>query len=111
LDWGNAAREKTARVGMMYVQKGIRWIPGYKVELDGKGHATLRLQATLVNELMDLEDVTAHLVIGVPSFAFKETPDPIALQRSFAQLSRYFQQESQTAYAFGNAILSQNARM
>ena len=111
LDWGAAAPAKTARVGMMYVQKGIRWIPGYRIELDGKGKAVVRLQATLVNELIDLEDVTAHLVIGVPSFTFKDTPDPIALQRDMAQLSRYFQQDSQTAYGLSNAIMSQSARM
>jgi hypothetical protein len=111
LDWGAAAPPKTARVGMMYVQKGVRWIPGYRIELDGKGKALVRLQATLVNELIDLEDVTVHLVIGVPSFTFKDTPDPIALQRDMAQLSRYFQPESQMAYAMSNAIMSQSARM
>ena len=111
LDWAGKPPARTARVGMMYVQKGIRWIPEYRVELDGKGRATVRLQATLINELADLEDVTAHLVIGVPSFAFKETSDPISLQRGLAPLSRHFQQDSQTAYAFGNAIMSQSARM
>src|SRR5206468_5467798 len=39
LDWGGKAPEKTAEVGMAYVQKGIRWIPHYRVELDGKGKA------------------------------------------------------------------------
>ncbi|MBI3856249.1 MAG: hypothetical protein HY293_11220 [Planctomycetes bacterium] len=111
LDWANGAPAKTARVGMMYVQKGIRWIPGYRIELDGKGRAVVKLQATLLNELGDLENVTAHLVIGVPSFAFKDTPDPIALQGAIAQLSRYFDPESQTAHAFGNAIMSQSTRM
>ena len=39
---------------MMYVQKGLRWIPGYRSTLDGKGKAAIKLQATLVNELTDL---------------------------------------------------------
>src|SRR5204863_630354 len=67
-------------------------------------------QATLVNELADLDNVDAHLVVGVPSFAFKDTPDPISLQKAVAQLSRYFQPDSQTAYAFGNSIYSQSSR-
>ncbi len=100
-----------ARVGMVYLQKGIRWIPSYKIVLDGAGRARVRLQATLLNEMIDLDDVTANLVIGVPSFAFKDTIDPIALQRSAAQLSQYFEEQSRTAYAFSNAIMTQTARM
>ncbi|HEV3028653.1 MAG TPA: hypothetical protein VG457_13830, partial [Planctomycetota bacterium] len=110
LDWGANARPKRARVGMMYLQKGIRWIPSYRIEIDGKGQAKVQLKATLVNELADLDNVDAHLVVGVPSFAFKDTPDPISLERAVAELSRSFQPDSQTAYAFGNALYSQSVR-
>ena len=110
LDWGGRPPARAARVGMMYLQKGIRWIPNYKVTLDGKGHVDIRLQATLLNEMANLHDVTANLVVGVPTFAFKDTPDPIALQQTFAHLSPYFQTDSRTAGAFSNAIATQVAR-
>lgn len=109
LEWPNNRPAKTADVGMMYLQKGIRWIPQYKTVIDGKGNAVIRLQATLVNEMTDLQDVTANLVVGVPTFAFKDMPDPIALQQTFAQLSQYFQTDSQSAYAFSNGIMGQAA--
>src|SRR5262249_27233851 len=73
-------------------------------------HAAVRVQATLLNELADLDDVSVNLVVGVPTFAFKETIDPISLQQSLAQLSQYFQTaapNSTLAYNFGNAIMSQ----
>src|SRR5918992_134567 len=89
LQWPDNKPRPQADVGMMYVQRGVRWIPNYKVTLDGKGAATVRRQATLLNELTDLEDVTAHLVIGVPSFAFKDTTDPMSLQQQIAALSQY----------------------
>jgi hypothetical protein len=111
LDWGGKANEKTVNVGMAYVQKGIRWIPHYRVELDGKGKAALKLQATLLNELTDLENATVHLVIGVPSFYFKETTDPIALGQALAQLSPYFQNDASTQYALSNSMMTQTARM
>jgi len=112
LDWAGRKAPETAAVGMVYVQRGIRWIPNYRVEIDGKGKARIKLQATLLNELADLKDVTAHLVIGVPTFAFKETVDPISLQQVVAQLSSHFRQGAQTAYAFSNAIMmNQSARM
>ena len=107
LDRAAAAAAPTADVGLVYLQRGIRWIPSYRVNIDGKGGATVELQATLINEMVDLEDVTANLVIGVPNFFFKDTPDPISLQQTFPQLSRYFQPDSQTGFAFSNAIMSQ----
>lgn len=98
-----------ADVGMMYLQKGVRWIPHYKITIDSEGKAHVKLQATLINELTDLEGVTVHLVVGVPTFQFKDTVDPISLQRQAAQLSQYFRQSSQSAYAMSNAIMSQVA--
>jgi len=107
LDWGGRAPARTSPVGMVYLQKGIRWIPGYKVELDGAGSATVRLQATLINEMTDLKDATANLVVGVPTFVFQDTPDPIGLQQGVAQLSRHFRPDVQTGQMLSNSIMSQ----
>ena len=103
-------KSDTAQIGMAYIQKGLRWIPSYRVEIDGEGNAVIKLQGTIINELADMENVSAHLVIGVPRFAFKDTPDPISFQETIAQLSGHFRPDSQTAYAFSNAIMSQRAR-
>jgi hypothetical protein len=116
LDWGNAKPAKTANVGLFYLQKGVRWIPSYKVEINGDGNAAVKLQATLINELADLEDVAVNLVIGVPTFAFKDTIDPIALQQNLAQLSPYFRTDtgglnSPLASNFSNAIMSQQIQV
>lgn len=109
LNWEGAPASK-ASVGMLYLQKGVRWIPSYKIDLDGQGNATIRLQATLLNEMTDLDNVTVHLVIGVPNFMFKDSVDPMSLQQTIAQLSPYFQPGAQTAGAFSNAIMTQTAR-
>jgi hypothetical protein len=90
----------------MYLQKGLRWIPGYKVvinEVTGKAQVTL--QGTLVNELTDLENVTAHLVIGVPKWDFAGEVDPIALQETLVQLSAQF--DTSRVSPLSNAIMSQ----
>ena len=68
LDWNGRPPAQTAEVGLVYLQRGLRWIPSYRVDLDGKGKAQVRLQATLLNELVDLQGATVQLVIGVPSF-------------------------------------------
>ena len=110
LDWGTRKPAPAAPVGLVYLQKGFRWIPGYRVTLDGNGTAAIKLQTTLLNELADIDDVTANLVIGVPSFAFRDTMDPIALQQSVAQLSQYFQ-PGDRMQMMSNAILTQSARI
>jgi hypothetical protein len=107
LDWNGRKPDRTASVGMVYLQRGIRWIPNYKITLDGQGNAVVKLQATILNEMIDLQDVTAHLVIGVPTFALQDSPDPISLQQTFPALSRYFPTDSQTGYALSNSIMSQ----
>jgi hypothetical protein len=114
LDWGSRKPERSVEVGLTYVQRGIRWIPNYKVTIDGNGKALVKLQATLLNELTDLDDATCNLVIGVPTFQFKDTVDPMALQQNMAQLSQYFRESNPTAgqYAmFSNSIMTQAPRM
>ncbi|MBI3650339.1 MAG: hypothetical protein HY231_04760 [Acidobacteria bacterium] len=111
LDWLGRNAAKTAEVGLVYLQRGLRWIPSYKITLDNQGNANVKLQATLINELADLEDVTANLVIGVPTFAFKETLDPISLQKEATPLSGYFQQSDRSQLMTQNAIMTQTARM
>jgi len=107
LNWEDNRPGESANVGMVYVQRGLRWIPNYRVDIDGEGKATFKLQATLVNELADLEGVTAHLVIGVPTFAFQDMVDPISMQETAAQVTQHMRRDSRTAYSFSNAIMSQ----
>jgi len=109
LDWPGGKAEKTADVGLFYLQRGLRWIPSYKVVIDGKGGAVVKLQATLINELTDLDDVTANLVIGVPTFAFADQIDPMALQQTLAQLSQYFRPDSSGRQYMSNSMMSQVA--
>ena len=77
-----------AVAGLSYVQKGFKWVPQYRVELGEEGKAKVTLQAALVNDLIDLEDATVRLVVGVPTFAFAGQTDPISLQVAYDQVSR-----------------------
>jgi len=110
LGWETAPAAE-ADVGMAYIQKGLRWIPSYRVTLLDDNTARIELQATLVNELADLEDVSTHLVVGVPMFAFEHTLDPIGLQDQIAELGQYFRRQDQAAGMFSNALMAQSARM
>ncbi len=100
-----------AKIGIIYLQKGLRWIPEYAVDIkldssEDKGEVKIKLQATLINDLIDLKDVRAHLVVGVPNFAFAHNLSPLAMKEEPAELSRYFGRE---AGAFSNILMTQSA--
>jgi hypothetical protein len=76
-----------ATIGVMYVQRGLRWIPAYRLDLDGNGKAVMQFEATLVNDLIDLEHATVNFVVGVPKFEFESLVDPISLQQEMAQVA------------------------
>jgi hypothetical protein len=95
-------------IGVAYVQRGLRWIPAYEIDVDGAGTAAVRLEATLVNDLIDLEDATVHLVIGVPRFEFAGELDPICLQQAAARIASRLE----APYRFdslSNALMTQAA--
>lgn len=105
---GSDIKNQSAQVGMMYVQKGLRWIPSYKVTIDGQNHATIKLQATVINDLIDLEDVSTNLVVGVPSFAFKDQNDPISLTQALSMVASRSEDRSYLRNAFSNGVLAQS---
>lgn len=98
-----------AKVGVIYVQKGFRWIPSYHIEIDGEGKAAVKMQATLVNDLIDFEGATVNLVVGVPKFAFAGMKDPIALQNQAPQvaMAQGYNEQAFLSNALGNSLMTQ----
>ena len=48
MDWGNKAAKQKTRVGLTYLQKGIRWIPHYRLTFKDDGIVSVQLQATFL---------------------------------------------------------------
>ncbi|HUV39165.1 MAG TPA: hypothetical protein VMY39_06095 [Planctomycetota bacterium] len=115
VDRPGAPAAAQVEVGMVYLQKGLRWIPDYQIEVLAGGKAKLTLQGTLINELADLENAQVHLVVGVPSFLMKDEVSPMALREVGLQLGRYFAPPPGTSpvdtrYQYlSNAMMSQRA--
>ena len=80
-----ADANKEHELTIRYFRPGLRWIPAYRINLaeDAKvKKAKISLQAEILNEAEDLEDVPIDIVVGVPHFRFKETPSPLVLERT-----------------------------
>jgi hypothetical protein len=82
---------RPVKVALVSVERGVRWIPEYRIEhAEGARAARVRLQASVVNDILDLEDVRAHFVVGVPRFGLGATLAPTALAEVPRTLSSYF---------------------
>ena len=83
-----------AKVGMVYIQRGVRWIPSYRVELIDDKTARISLRGTIINDMADFENAHLRLVVGVPSFLMKGTLSPVAVRDAPLALSSYFRPPS-----------------
>ena len=100
-------------LGIAALERGIRWIPAYRVEVKGSPvkEAKLELEAMLINELTDLKDSEIYFVVGVPHFLFQEQMSPLSMNTAFAGVSGYFQTGAgnNRRDSYSNAIMTQQS--
>jgi hypothetical protein len=96
-------------LGIAALERGIRWIPAYRVEVKGDPikEAKLELEANIINELADLNNSEINFVVGVPHFLFQDTTSPLSINTAFAGVSSNFRRDSGNQYS--NAIMSQSS--
>ena len=94
LDWDpdEQKRNQSINLGIASMERGIRWIPAYRVEAKGTPvkEAKLELEAMIINELTDLKNSEVYFVVGVPHFLFQESMSPLSMNSAFAGVSNYF---------------------
>jgi hypothetical protein len=96
-------------LGVAALERGIRWIPAYRVEVKGDPikEAKLELEANVINDLADLNNSEINFVVGVPHFLFQDTASPLSINTAFAGVSSNFRRRDINQYS--NAITSQVA--
>ncbi len=110
--FAEAGVEREIRV--MYFRPGVRWIPTYRVHLDPdeeKKTAEISLQAEILNEAEDFEDVPFHIVVGVPNFRFRTLPSPLILEHTLRNALHQAapQLMAQGRHSMSNALYSQRS--
>ena len=78
---GNPA---SAEITMVYLEKGLTWSPSYRVNLANERNAELSMDAVLVNDVEDLEEVEVSFVVGYPNFLYADLVTPLSLQQTVA---------------------------
>ena len=98
-------------LGIAALERGIRWIPAYRVEAKGTPvkEAKLELEAMIINELTDLKGSEVYFVVGVPHFLFQESISPLSMNSAFSGVSGYFQAGAGNLRrdSMSNAIMTQ----
>lgn len=102
-----AKKSTSQSLQMMYLAKGLSWVPSYHIDLLNETQAKVTLRATLMNDLEDLENTSLNLVVGVPNFAYSYLTSPLISTESVInflnQLNRYSNQYYNDAG--GNGVL------
>jgi hypothetical protein len=65
---------------LVYLTRGVSWLPGYWLDVRDAEKARIILKATLLNDLEDFQDLSVDFVVGYPNFAFSRLASPMNLE-------------------------------
>jgi hypothetical protein len=82
---------------MQYMRDSLGWLPEYLIQLNNNNTATLRLNATMVNNALDLRNADVHFVAGIPNFKFGQWQEPFLTGDDVRQ---FLNQSSSTGVRF-----------
>ena len=92
------------RVQISYLARGIAWAPSYLLDLTGTDQVSIRRNAVVRNELIDLKDTELQLISGFPNIEFAHVDSPLWAGGSLAS---FFMQLSQDQVSRGGAASQQ----
>src|SRR5262249_20779289 len=101
------AGEKTD-LTMGYLEHGIGWTPSYMISLTDDKTAQITMQAVMVDDVEDLNNADVFFVVGVPNFAYSETPSPMSLQQNLLSFMKDAGRRDEANYRmYTNSIAGQ----
>jgi len=71
-----------SKVNMMAMQPGMSWSPAYMIDISDEKKLKIVAKATIINDLGDLESVTAKLVTGFPNISYLGQWDPLTAMQA-----------------------------
>ncbi|MDB6053268.1 MAG: hypothetical protein JWN25_791 [Verrucomicrobiales bacterium] len=74
--------ETKTGISMNYLQKGLAWSPSYRINLADDKNASIGLEAILINDVEDVENVDVSFVVGFPHFLYMDVSNPLAVRQS-----------------------------
>ncbi len=91
-----------------YLEHGLGWTPSYLISLTDDKTAQITMQAVVMDDAEDLKDADVYFVVGVPNFAYSNTPSPMSLQQNLlAFMKDAEQRDTGRNSPYSNAIAGQ----
>ena len=91
-----------------YLEHGLGWTPSYLISLTDEKTAQITMQAAVIDDAEDLKDADVFFVVGVPNFAYSETPSPMSLQQNLLASMKDAERRDATGNSrYSNAIAGQ----
>jgi len=101
------AGDKT-ELTMGYLEHGLGWTPSYMISLTDDKTAQITMQAVVMDDAEDLNNTDVFFVVGVPNFAYSETPSPMSLQQNLLSFMKDAERRDGGNYRmYSNAISGQ----
>ncbi|HYK38440.1 MAG TPA: hypothetical protein VEU98_00345, partial [Candidatus Eremiobacteraceae bacterium] len=101
------AGEKTD-LTMGYLEHGLGWTPSYMISLTDEKTAQITMQAVVMDDAEELNNADVFFVVGVPNFAYSETPSPMSLQQNLLSFMKDAERRDGGNYRmYSNAIAGQ----
>ena len=92
LNFANNAAQQDLE--MMYLQRGVSWVPNYSIDLLDDTKAKINLRALLMNEVEDLENAKMSFVVGIPNFAYQYLLSPMTTAQNMNSFVNNLNQNS-----------------
>ncbi len=103
-----ATEQSSAPIRLAYLQKGITWTPGYLVDIEDPEKARITMNATVINDVEDLEDVEVFFVVGYPNFMFADILSPLTLNQTITQFIQALESGRTSGYDALSNIMAQS---
>lgn len=101
---------KGEKILIHYLASGMSWLPAYEIGLVSGDKARLRWQATLINDIEDLDNVEVRCIVGYPNFQYKYLSDPLSSGQNLADFLReLFKGERSSSSRYDNGSIAQQA--
>ena len=100
------------RVEVLYLAKGITWMPSCAIEISDPQKARVTAKAEIIDEIEDLENVPVSFVTGFPNLKFADVTDPMAMRGDLGTfLANLANPNRADAYLDNRAVVMQQAVM
>jgi len=102
-----------AKATISWLARGLAWAPTYRVDVSAPtpGDGVMSGAATIVNDLLDLDDVPVSLISGFPNLSFSGVSSPLGLSGGFDVFAQELAMAGREGSSRRESVMTQQAVM